>query len=235
MKAQDESPEQDVPAPRAYHSPQRREQARQTERRIVEAATELLVGRGWNATTLADVAKTAGISPAMLYKVFRTKADLAKRVYDVTLVGDQEPVPFRERPEFLMVLEETDPRVKLRGYAHLIRVLVERVLPIYAQLRAAMVAGDPELRDFVETVDAERLYGAHGIVQDLSSGAHLRRDLGDERAADLVWMTMSPEFWALLVSGRGWSWDDTETWVGNHLCTQLLDQDQGGPTADPPS
>lgn len=37
---------------------------------------------------------------------------------------------------------------------------------------------------------------------------------------------MSPEFWALLVARRGWSWDDAETWVGDHLCTQLLGAEQ---------
>ena len=218
--------DQDVAAPRGYHSPKRREQARQTERRIVEAATDLLVRRGWSATTLADVATAAQISPAMLYKVFRTKADLAKRVYDVAVVGDQEPVAFRERPEFRAVIEETDPHAKLHGYAHLIRGLVERVLPIYEQVRAAMTAGDPALRDFADTVDAERLYGARGIIRDLRHVTDLRPDLDDERAADLVWMTMSPEFWALLVTRRGWSWHEAETWVGDHLCTLLLGEGQ---------
>ncbi len=220
MKSQDQPPED--ASPRAYHSPKRREQARQTERRIVEAATDLFVRRGWTATTLADVAQAAGVSPAMLYKLFRTKADLAKRVYDVAVVGDQEPVPFRERPEFRAVLEEADPHAKLRGYAHLIRGLVERVLPIYEQVRAAMTAGDLALRDFAETVDAERLFGARGIVRDLRGVTDLPANLNDEQAVDLVWMTMSPEFWALLVTRRGWTWDDAETWIGDHLCTLLL-------------
>ena len=226
MSSQKQDPGQADPTKRGYHSPKRRERAQQTERRIVEAATDLLVGRGWTATTLADVAKAAGISPAMLYKIFRTKADLAKRVYDVAVVGDQEPVPFRERAEFRAVLGETDPHAKLRGYARLIRGLVERVLPIYEQVRAAMTAGDLELRDFAETVDAERLYGARGIVRDLRGVTDLPAELDDEQAADLVWMAMSPEFWALLVIRRGWSWDDTESWVGHHLCTLLLGEEQ---------
>ncbi|MEI2765184.1 MAG: helix-turn-helix domain-containing protein [Dermatophilaceae bacterium] len=207
---------------RPYHSPQRREQARRTEQRIVQAAARLLVDRGWTATTLADVARAADISPAMLYKVFRTKADLAKRVYDVAVVGDQEPVPFRERPEFRAVLEATDPHAKLYGYAHLIRGLAERVLPIYEQLRAALTTGDAELREFADTVDAERLIGARGIVEDLRGVADLDSGLDEERAVDLVWTTMSPEYWALLVNRRSWSWDDTEDWVGQHLCTVLL-------------
>lgn len=218
----------DAPS-RAYHSPKRAEQAQQTERRIVQAATELLISRGWSATTLADVAHAAGISPAMLYKVFRTKADLVKRVYDVAVVGDQEHVPFRERPEFRAVLHETDPHAKLAGYAHLIRGLAQRVLAVYEQLRAAMTVGDPALRDFTQTVDEERLYGARGIIADLRTVTNLKPELDDQQAVDLVWMAMSPEFWALLVTRRGWSWEHTETWVHEHLCALLLDPEQNQP------
>lgn len=211
-----------TPAPRAYHSPRRREQAGRTERRIVDAATELFVGQGWSATSLAQVAQRAEVSPAMLHKVFRTKADLAKRVYDVAVVGDQEPIPFRERPEFLAVVAVPDPRAKLRGYTHLLRGLVERVLPIYAQIRAAVTAGESALVDFADTIDNERLYGATGIVADLERVAELRPGLSTEQAVDLTWMAMSPEFWALLVARRGWSWEDAEAYAGDHLIALLL-------------
>jgi AcrR family transcriptional regulator len=207
---------------RTYHSPKRRQQALQTERRIVDAAAGLLVSRGWTGTTLSDVAKAAAISPAMLYKVFPTKAELVKRVYDVTLVGDQDAAPFRERPDFLAVLHEQDPARKLRGYARLARTVAQRVWPVYQQLHAAMTAGDDELRSLTDTADAERLFGARGIVRDLLSVTSLRPGLEEDRAVDLVWMAMSPEFWALLVDRRGWTWNEAESWVADHLCATLL-------------
>ncbi|MGV1010122.1 MAG: TetR/AcrR family transcriptional regulator [Dermatophilaceae bacterium] len=217
---------------RGYHSPQRRERARRTERRIVDAGTALLVSRGWAGTTMADVARAADVSPAMLYKVFRTKAELVKRIYDVTLVGDQQDVPFRERPEFHLVLAEPDPARKLTGYAHLMRQVAERVLPVYQQLRAAVTVGEgeDELRALADTADAERLFGARGIVRDLLTVTSLRPGLREQQAVDLVWMTMSPEFWSLLVTRRGWSWDGAQTWVGRHLRTSLL----AGDAAEPP-
>lgn len=221
---------------RAYHSPLRREQGERTERRIVDAAAGLLVAKGWSGMTMTDVAKAAGVSSAMLYKVFRTKAELIKRVYDVALVGDQANVPFRERPEFRAVVEDTDPASKLAGYTHLIRVVAERVLPIYAQLRAAYVVGDGDLRAVAETADAERLFGARGIVRDLlANGATLRPELDPDAATDLVWMAMSPEFWGLLVNGRGWAWDRAEHWVAHHLRTALLDDAARADVAGPGS
>lgn len=208
-------------ARRAYNSPTRRARAEQTERRIVDAAASLLRDKGWAGTTLSDVADEAGVSSAMLYKAFRTKADLVKRVYDVTLVGDQADVPFRERPEFRAVLDDPDPASKVAGYAHLMRLVAERILPVYEQIRAAATAGDEDLAPIADTADTERLFGARGIVADLRAMGALGPGVQEARAVDLVWMAMSPEFWSLLLR-RGWSWDEAETWVAGHLCAILL-------------
>lgn len=211
---------------RDYHSPQRRAQAERTQQRVVAAARDLLTSKGWAAMTMAEVAREAGISSAMLYKICATKADLVKRAYDIALVGDQAEVAFRHRPEFVAVLEELDPAAKLRGYAGLMRTVAERVLPIYSQLVAAVTAGDgdDQLRELVATADAERLFGARGIVRDLQSVTPLSPTLEQAQAVDLVWMAMSPEFWALLVRGRSWSWDQAEQWVGDHLISTLTGQ-----------
>ena len=53
------------------------------------------------------------MSSETVQKGFGTKAALAKAVYDVTLVGDDEPVPLRERPEFVAIAAEPDPARKL--------------------------------------------------------------------------------------------------------------------------
>ena len=51
---------------REYHSPQRRAQAERTQQRVVAAARDLLTSKGWAAMTMAEVAREAGISSAML-------------------------------------------------------------------------------------------------------------------------------------------------------------------------
>lgn len=207
---------------RSYHSPSRQARARQTERRIIDAATELLTTRGWSGTTMADVARAAGVSPAMLYKVFPGKSALIKRAYDIAMVGDQEDAPFRARPEFLAVTAERDARRKCAGYTGLIRHAVERVLPIYRQLHAAVAAGETELRDVADTADAERLFGATGIVDDIGSLVPLPEGSDRGRVIDRVWVLMAPDYWALLVVRRGWTWDDTERHVAEQLATLLL-------------
>src|ERR671913_210601 len=119
---------------RAYESPLRREQALATERRILDAAYRLLVGQGYGATTMSAVAREAGVSTPTVYKVVGSKPTLVKRVYDVTLVGDDDPVPFAERPEVGAAYAEEAPRRFLAAYARLARTLSERLGALLAAL-----------------------------------------------------------------------------------------------------
>jgi AcrR family transcriptional regulator len=69
----------------------------ETEARLVEAASELFVERGYAATTLADVADRAGLAARTVYLRFTTKAELLRRCIGTAIVGDAAPVPLAER------------------------------------------------------------------------------------------------------------------------------------------
>ena len=144
---------------RGYDSPLRREQARQTQRRIVDAAYRLMLERGYAATTMAAVAAEAGVSAQTVYKAFGTKAALVKRVYDVTLIGDDEPVPLAEREDVRAAHDEPDPRRFLAWYADLGRTLLERLAPLLTVVLGGARAGEPELVELVATMNGERLQG----------------------------------------------------------------------------
>jgi AcrR family transcriptional regulator len=209
--------------PRAYDSPLRQEKARSTERRVLAAMRDLLLAQGWAGTTMTAVAGRAHVSPTLLYKTFGTKAALAKRLYDVTLAGDEQPVPMSARPEIAAILAEPDPARKIALYVHLGRTINERLAPLTAALRAGAAAGDSELAEFVETTDRERLIGATGLVQHLAQGRHLRAGLSVERAADALWILGSPELIHCLTTDRGWSFDDLEEWLTRQITAALLD------------
>src|SRR6202035_2361481 len=70
----------------------REAQVAQTEERIIAAATELFLENGYVPTTLEAVAKRAQVGARTVYVRFGTKAALFKRVVDVAIVGDAEPV-----------------------------------------------------------------------------------------------------------------------------------------------
>ena len=46
---------------RPYHSPKRQAQAAQTQARMLQAGAELFAERGYVGTTVADVARRAGV------------------------------------------------------------------------------------------------------------------------------------------------------------------------------
>ncbi len=207
---------------RSYRSPLREEQARQTQRRILDAAYALLLEQGYTATTMAGVAAAAGVSAQTVYKTFGSKPALVKRVYDVTLVGDDEPIPFADRPEVRAMRAETDARRFLARYAAVGRVMVERLGPLLRVLLAGARAGDPELRAFVDTVNGERLIGAAMMVQRLVELQALRDGVGVDEARDAIWTLNSVEVWSLLTEQRGWSGDRYADWVGRAMADAVL-------------
>jgi AcrR family transcriptional regulator len=208
--------------PRAYDSPLRREQARETQRRILAAAYRLLLAQGYAATTMAGVATEAGVSAQTVYKAFGTKAALVKQVYDVTLVGDDEPVPLAERPDVRAAYEERDPRQVLAWYADLGRVLLERLAPLLTVILAGARTGEPELVELIATVNAERLQGTLMTARRLDELGALRPDLTVARARDLIWTLNSLEVWDLLVIQRGWTPSAYSAWVGRAMADAVL-------------
>src|SRR4249920_2584923 len=187
---------------RRYDNSRRAEQARATRRRIVEVARELLLTQGYGATTIAQVAKAAGVSSETVQKGFGTKAALAKAVYDVTLVGDDEPVPLRERPEFAALLAERDPARTLARYAAIGRTLRERIGPLLDVLMQGAQAGEPDLVTFVATIRRESYAGASGLADHLAAMGALRPDVPVDRARDELWLLIQPETYRLLVGER---------------------------------
>ncbi len=207
---------------RGYRSPVRDEQARRTRRLVLEAARELLIEQGYAAVSMAAIAARAQVSVALLYKVFGSKPDLVKQVYDVTMAGDHDDRPIAAREEIAALVADPDARGKLARYARLARLLSGRAGTLAVTLREAARGGETELVPFVQTTDAERLVGATRLVEHLADAGMLRAGLPVERARDQVWVTTSPEAFALLVRDRGWSLDDYEGWVRETLEAALL-------------
>jgi AcrR family transcriptional regulator len=209
---------------RAYDNTRRSEQARLTRSRVLHAARDLFVERGPAAVTMRDVATHAGVSAETVYKTFGTKAALIKEVYDITLAGDEEPIPMIERPEIRAVFAATTPREKVAHYAAAARQVGERLGPLLSRLLAAARSGEPDLVDFLATTNQERLAGTGAIVGHLAETGGLRAGLDPDRARDIVWTLISPEVYELLVGDRGWSHDEYERWLAQALAEAVTER-----------
>src|SRR5437879_13848677 len=94
---------------RSYNSERRQEAARRRRREVLAAFRELLFGDGYHATTVRAVAERAGVSVETVYKAFGGKPGMVKALWDITLAGDDEPVPMADRPQTREILRTREP------------------------------------------------------------------------------------------------------------------------------
>ena len=209
------------PVKRRYQSPRRAAQARATRRAIVDAASAMFAEGGYMVTSFDAVARAAGVGRATVFAHFPTKAALLKAAYDVTLVGDDDPIPLPQRPDSLAVQAESDPRRFLAGYAAIVTGVARRVSPIYEAIRGAAHA-DPDAAAVWQAVSAERRIGGGNIIAAVAGRGGLRPDADPDRAADLVFALVDPGLYHLLVRERGWPHETFTAWLAATLQRELL-------------
>ncbi len=215
---------------RNYSSAVREEQAARTRRTIGRVAAELFVSQGYAATSMAQIARQSGVTAQTVYNSFATKAALLKAAYDMTLVGDDEPVPLAQRPDVQALYAQTDPAAFLQGYADLGRTIVERVGPLLQQVSAGAVTGDPALVDMRDTTDRERKAGVGMVAARVAELGGLRSGLTQDEARDRIWILNSFEVWNL-TARLGWTSESTAEWIGAAMCEAVLEPGYGERTS----
>lgn len=205
---------------RVYDSSRRKAQAAETRRQILKAAHDLFVSAGYGSTTMNDIAKASGVSVETVYGAFGSKLNLLKRVWDVTIGGDDDEIPFHERPEVLEMRAEKDVARRLGMYASLIaHHLGPRTSPFVEAMRGA-ASSEPEARAMVEEMDRQRLEGMTLAAREMASGEALA--VSEQEARDVLWATNAGDLWRLLVQERGWEPDRFAGWLADLWKRMLL-------------
>jgi AcrR family transcriptional regulator len=208
-----------VKSPRKYDSSRRQEQARQTRRDILHAAGELFVEQGYTRTTIAGVARAAGVSPETVYGAFKNKATLLHRVWDVTVGGDDEDIVFHERPEVLAIRSEPDLAKRLRLHAAFATNTARRIVPLLMALQEA-AAAEPAAAQMLAEVGRQRLAGMTVMAQELAGTGQLA--VAEEEARDFLWAMTDGTLWHRLVQERGWAEDKYVEWLGDLWVSALV-------------
>lgn len=202
-------------------STDRAEQARQTRRRMVDAARELFLEHGYGATALQDVADKAGVAVQTIYFTFGNKRTLLKELVDATIAGDNEPVATMERPWFRDAIAATTAEAHLRAHVRGTAAIVGRVATIVEMLRTAATV-DPAITDlWPRQVDPRHTVHA-AAAESLVNKPGAARGISADHAADLLFGLLSPELYLLFVRDRGWKPTHWETWAFETLRSQLL-------------
>ena len=210
------------PSKRRYDSARRRQQAQETRRQILEAAHRLFLARGYSGTTVEAIAGEAGVAVETVYAAFRNKRTILARLVDVSVVGDDQPVPLLERRGPRDVQQERDQRRQIELFARGIREVMERAGPLFEVMRLA-AATEPEIAALLEDLLGKRLEGMRFFVEALTKNGPLRAGFSPSDAADIVWTLTSPEVHRLLTVDRGWSGARYEAWLSDALARLMLE------------
>jgi len=211
----------DVPGEAPPSEGRRARNAKATRRRILAAAHELFIRDGYSATTVQQIADAADVAWQTVYAVFRTKPAILSALFDVTVVGDDEPVPMLDRPFIKQIAAATDPRDKARIFAAHIRETGSRTAGVVSVLEAAATS-DRDIADLWQTLQDQRRYGMGMAVRAFRSEAVLRADVTDERALAVLWFLTGPWPYRALVTESGLSDDDFQRWLEETLFDQLF-------------
>src|SRR3954462_2095269 len=112
---------------------------RATRRRIVDAAAELFIERGYGVTTLEQIATRAGVAVQTVYFHFGNKRSVLKQAVDMAAVGDDEPVAVPDRPWLGEARAEPDPRRVLELWTAYGSGILTRIGPVMKVIRDAAV------------------------------------------------------------------------------------------------
>ncbi|MCL9760667.1 TetR/AcrR family transcriptional regulator [Frankia sp. AiPa1] len=194
------------PSTRPYRSARRAEQAAQTRAAVIAAAREVFAERGWAGAGVREIAAAAGVSVETVYGAVGRKPALFAAAFDGALVGDDEPVPLVERPEFRAVGEGETLAERAAAAAGLITSINGRIARLYLALREG-AASEPDLAERLATDEANRR------VDDERGLALVLRRAPTREQIDQLWALSSVEMYDALVLRAGWAPGTYQAWL----------------------
>jgi AcrR family transcriptional regulator len=211
---------------RPYDNAGRQALSEQTRRRILDAARNLLVTKGYRSTTIAQIASDAGVHVDTLYDLVGRKPEILRELIELAISGADRPLVPDERDYVQRMLAEPDPTRQLEIYAGAVAAIQARMAPLLLALRDAATT-EPEAEQVWREISERRATNMRRLVTALGDRA-LRPGLDIDEAADIIWATASSELYNLLAGERGWTLDHYEHWLADTWCRLLLDPDTGG-------
>jgi AcrR family transcriptional regulator len=206
---------------RAYDNSRRVQHSQETRRRILDAATSLLVERGYRGTTIAAIAHAAEVHVDTVYRLVGRKPVLLRELIEQALSGTDRPIDAEERDYVVALRAESDPRQKLVIYARAVTSIHQRLAPLVAALREA-ASTEPEAAIVWRDVSDRRAANMRRFVRDVREAGGFREELTVELAADTIWLTNSAEAYLMLTEQRGWSAHRYERWLVDLWTRYLL-------------
>lgn len=194
--------------------------AEATRKAIVEAASRLFLERGYVATTLAEIAREAGVAIQTIYNSIGSKPDVLASVLDYAASGEHAPT----RPGTYALGQaerQPDSRKRLDELVEFWRDARARTAPFYAILRQA-AALDPDSAQFERARAVDRMASYRAAAELHSERGELRAGISIEDAAGVYFATGHPDVYRSLVVEGDWTPAQWARWVRSTLEAALL-------------
>jgi AcrR family transcriptional regulator len=180
----------------------------------------LFLANGYARATTVAIAAAAGVSEAMLFAAFGTKASLLEALIGQAVAGDDTPIALRDRPDWAGMAAGQDPRAAVRRFAAMSAAMRQRTWQLIELARAAADIDQAMARLLAQGAANRRAdcgdFAEHAIA------AALRADLTPAEAADVLWLYSSADVYRLLVGTAGWTHERYTAWLASTLLTVPL-------------
>lgn len=199
--------------------------AEATERAIVEAAFELFRMRGYTATTMEDLAETAGVAVQTIYNSIGGKRAVLSRVIDFVAAGPEWPTPV---PSFMheRTASATSPREVVEILAAWFVDGHGRMADVW-QIVAQAAAVDQGVAELERQRATQRFRNYHSAAAAIARLGGLD-GLGEPEAAAAIWTIGHPFVHHFLVIDQGWPVEHYRAWLIEVLGRLMLGNPEPG-------
>jgi AcrR family transcriptional regulator len=204
---------------RKYSSAVRDEQAARTRTRILEAASELFLERGYARTTIKDIAVQADVARDTVHAIFGNKARVLTALIDLRLVPDDAVANVTQRQDAQAIRNEMDQRKQIELFAKFIAGISTELRPVFEILRTAS-AVEPEMANVFEEMNRFRLDNMQTYAKWIAARGPLR--VTTRRAGEIIWALASLDVARMLCDEIGWTQSQHARWLTDTLIRTLL-------------
>ncbi|GHH46562.1 TetR/AcrR family transcriptional regulator [Lentzea cavernae] len=197
---------------RSYHSPRRAQDAADTRRDILRAATDLFSANGYARVTVAEIAKRAGVAPQTVYSSAGSKSEILHEVVS-------ESIARSDAASATEAIRRTeDVAAAITVLARGTRMGNESEQQVVEVLFAAIPAHENGAALWEHSTESYRR-ALRDTAEHLRDKGLLKIDV--EKAADVLWFCFGFGAWRTLVKECGWSWDEAEAWLARQAIAML--------------
>jgi len=173
-------------------------------RKIFDASLELFAGKGYEATSISQIAKKAGISKGLIYNYFDSKLDLLKGLMDSFS---------NVEAEMMEGVIDKDPRKFLENiFRVFFRELRERS-DLWKMI--AILSLQPDMYRFVHDVALEKLQVYYQLLEELLRQTGVKDPKGESKILAALFDGIGMHY---IVISDDYPLDEVENYLINKYC-----------------